>query len=179
MHDRHHQPGTEPEPWYRQFWPWFLILLPAMSVAGGIVTIFVATSHPEAMVVDDYSRIGLTTQRQFERDRRAAERDMSAQLRVTAEPSEVQVRLEGGDPLPDHLVLLLSHPTRAEADRRLLLPGFGEAYSARLDAPLTGRWYVQIEPPDGDWRLAGELLAGEEMLILAPPPGAAMRDREP
>ena len=26
-------------PWYRQFWPWFLISLPATAVAGCAVTI--------------------------------------------------------------------------------------------------------------------------------------------
>ncbi len=179
MSERRLAPGTGPDPWYRQFWPWFLILLPAMSVVGGIITIFLATTHPQAMVVDDYARIGLATHRKFERDRQADELGMTAQLSVVAEPAEVRVRLEGSGPLPDHLVLLLSHPTRPEADRRLLLSGFGEAYSARLDGPLTGRWYVQIEPPDGDWRLAGELLAGEETLSLTPPVRPVIRDRKP
>ncbi len=161
-----------PPPWYRQFWPWFLIMLPATSVIGGVITIFLATSHPEAMVVDDYARIGLSTQRNFERDRRAAELGLSAKVSVTAEPAEIRIRIEGDGPRPDHLVLLLSHPTRSEADRRLLLPGFAEAYGARLESPLPGRWYVQIEPPDGDWRLAGELLVGETALTLLPPASA-------
>jgi len=177
MHDRRHQPCNEPEPWYRQFWPWFLILLPAMSVVGGIITIFVATSHPQTMVVDDYAKIGLATHQQFERDARAAERGLSARLTITAEPAEVRVQMDGSGEFPDHLVLRLSHPTREEYDRRLLLPGFGEIYSARLASPLTGRWYIQIESPDGDWRLAGELLAGEDSLDMAPPDGTAARDQ--
>jgi len=170
---------THPVPWYRQFWPWFLIALPATSVIGGIATVLVAASHPQAMVVDDYARIGLATHQMFERDRKAAELGLSALLSVEAEPAEIRVRLDGSLALPDHLVLRLFHPTRADADRTLLLPGFGEAYSARLDSPLGGRWYVQIEPPDAQWRLAGELLSGEQSLALAPPPGAETPDREP
>jgi hypothetical protein len=174
------RPATdEHAPWYRQFWPWFLIALPATSVIGGIATVFVAASHPQAMVVDDYARIGLATHQMFERDRKAAELGLSAQLSVTAEPADIRVRLDGATSLPDHLVLRLFHPTRADADRKLLLPGFGEGYSARLETPLTGRWYVQIEPPDAEWRLAGERLSGEQTMVLAPPPGAIMRDRDP
>ena len=131
------------------------------------------------MVVDDYSRIGLATHRQFERDARATELGMSAVLSISEEPAEFRVRLSGSGTLPDHLVLLLSHPTRSEADRRLLLPGFGEAFAARLEAPLRGRWYVQIEPPDGEWRLAGELLTGEQALTLSPPADSVKRDRGP
>jgi hypothetical protein len=158
-----------PEPWYRQFWPWFLIFIPGLAVVGGIVTIYVATSRPHTMVVDDYARIGLATHRKMERDERAAELGLTATVSVGRTPAEIRVRLDGDLPRPDHLLLSLSHPTLASADRSLTLPGYGEAYSARLDAPLEGRWYVQIEAPDGDWRLAGELRAGMDSLRLVPP----------
>jgi hypothetical protein len=65
----------------------------------------------------------------------------------------------------------LSHPTLSGSDRRLLLPGYGEIYSGRLAQPLTGRWYVQLSPPDDEWRLAGELDDGTEKLKLIPAAG--------
>lgn len=33
---------TDSRPWYRQFWPWFLILLPATSVVFSFVTLYIA-----------------------------------------------------------------------------------------------------------------------------------------
>ncbi|MFN2376686.1 MAG: FixH family protein [Candidatus Binatia bacterium] len=33
---------TDSKPWYRQFWPWFLILLPATSVVFSFATLYVA-----------------------------------------------------------------------------------------------------------------------------------------
>jgi hypothetical protein len=36
---------------------------------------------------------------------------------------------------------------------------------------LTGRWYVQLSPPDDEWRLAGELDDGTEKLKLIPAAG--------
>ena len=163
---------THPEPWYRQFWPWFLILLPALSVVGSIVTIVIASNNPHAMVVDDYARIGLATHRKMERDGRAAELGMAAEIRLDSDPAEIRVSLAGDAPRPDHLVLLLSHPTLSGSDRRLLLPGYGEIYSGRLAQPLTGRWYVQLSPPGDEWRLAGELDDSTVTLKLIPAAGA-------
>jgi hypothetical protein len=45
-------PAAHP-PWYRQFWPWFLILIPSLAVIGGFVTLWLALSHPETLVVDE------------------------------------------------------------------------------------------------------------------------------
>jgi len=40
-------------PWYRQFWPWVIIAIPSLAVIGGIVTFWLAVSHPETLVVDE------------------------------------------------------------------------------------------------------------------------------
>ena len=46
-------------PWYRQFWPWFIIALPAAAVLAGFFTLWLAISNPDYMVVDDeeYQRL--------------------------------------------------------------------------------------------------------------------------
>ena len=40
-------------PWYRQFWPWFIIALPASVVIASFVTLWLAISNPDHLVVDD------------------------------------------------------------------------------------------------------------------------------
>ena len=153
---------NRPEPWHRQFWPWFLIALPAAAVAASMITIYLAISRPNAMVVDDYARIGLTIQRNQERDRRAAELGITAEIDFDASADEVSVELTGDLP-PDSgpLLLRLSHPTRAERDQRIELTGARGIFRGPLALPQDSRWYVQLEPADGTWRLAGELLRGE------------------
>jgi len=47
---------SEPEthrPWYRHFWPWFLIVLTGSAVVGGITTLVIALQNPETLVVSD------------------------------------------------------------------------------------------------------------------------------
>lgn len=41
------------EPWYRQFWPWVLIALPAAAVIGCAVTIWLVLQNPEHEVERD------------------------------------------------------------------------------------------------------------------------------
>jgi hypothetical protein len=38
------------ERWYRQFWPWFIIALPATAVAASLWTIWLALSHPDPLI---------------------------------------------------------------------------------------------------------------------------------
>ena len=46
-------------PWYRQFWPWFIIALPASAVIASLITFYLAVSRPDHLVVDDeeYQRL--------------------------------------------------------------------------------------------------------------------------
>jgi len=40
-------------PWYKQFWPWFIIALPASVVVASFFTLWLAISNPDHLVVDD------------------------------------------------------------------------------------------------------------------------------
>jgi hypothetical protein len=37
-------------PWYRQFWPWFLIGLPAVSVVFSFATLFIALRDADSVI---------------------------------------------------------------------------------------------------------------------------------
>ena len=45
--------GTQPLPWYRYPWPWVAIAIPATAVIGGFVTLYLAVSNPDPLVIDD------------------------------------------------------------------------------------------------------------------------------
>jgi len=41
---------TDSKPWHRQFWPWFLIALPAISVVFSFATLYIAVSGADEVV---------------------------------------------------------------------------------------------------------------------------------
>ena len=62
-----HLPREDTEPWYRQFWPWFIIMLPASVVVAGLSTWYIAHRHADDLVVDEYYKSGLAINRQLEK----------------------------------------------------------------------------------------------------------------
>ena len=154
-------------PWYREVWPWLLMLPPAFSVAGGVTMIYLANSTPSALVVADYARIEEITSERFDRDRHAAELGLTAQLTFAGAPARVEVTLDGSASFraPRTLTLFLRHATDAAADRELELLRSGNVFIAAAD-PLQGRYRVELMPVDRAWRLGGEArqLIGEMTL---------------
>jgi uncharacterized protein len=47
-------------PWYRQLWPWLLIIPPAAAVVGGFLTLYLALTRPDALVDQSCVRDGVT-----------------------------------------------------------------------------------------------------------------------
>lgn len=43
---------TDSEPWYRNGWVWLIIAIPALTVVGCMLTIWLAISHPDLLVKD-------------------------------------------------------------------------------------------------------------------------------
>jgi len=41
---------TDSRPWHRQFWPWFLIALPAISVVFSFATLYIAVSGADEVI---------------------------------------------------------------------------------------------------------------------------------
>ena len=48
----------KPTPWYKNFWPWFLISFPLAAIIGCAGLIYMAIGNGPDMVVDDYYKKG-------------------------------------------------------------------------------------------------------------------------
>jgi hypothetical protein len=46
--------------WYRQIWPWLLMVPPAAAVLGGAITLYLALTSPNELIRDDCYRDGVT-----------------------------------------------------------------------------------------------------------------------
>ncbi|WP_158675350.1 FixH family protein [Thiohalobacter thiocyanaticus] len=151
-----------PQPWYKQFWPWFLISLPLSAVIGGIATLIIAMQSPNAMVVDDYYKEGLAINETLARERAAADLGLSGLLRHAGGTGRLQLELmirDGEGALPGHLELRLVHPTLAHKDQTLRLePGNDGIYVSDMPQLSPGNWHLILSPPDASWRLTGRLV---------------------
>jgi hypothetical protein len=41
------------KPWYREPWPWVIIAIPLMTVVASMITLWLAITHPDHLVVDE------------------------------------------------------------------------------------------------------------------------------
>lgn len=151
------------DPWYRQFWPWFLIALPGAVVIASFYMLYLATSHSDDLVIDDYYKEGLAINRQLEMQQNASELSLQAGLAIGSR--QVTVHLQG-QPAGETLELLLSHPLEADRDLQLQLqqvaPG---VYLAPLPRAVGERWHWRLSGSSAGtaWRLDG-VIHGTDLL---------------
>lgn len=59
------------EPWYRQFWPWFIFGLPAVAVIACFITLAIAIKHSDPRVdrecIDSQTKTPIGPQNQADR----------------------------------------------------------------------------------------------------------------
>lgn len=160
--------GRSARPWYREFWPWALMLPPLAAVAGGIAMIVLATHTPSALVVEDYARIEELTSQRFERDRQAVNLGLAATLSLSRDPGRVELSLSAPADfeLPRALTLYLRHATNPDGDRELRLVRYGDAFAADVEV-LPGRYRIEVMPEDRAWRLGAAVVRLEGRITLS------------
>ena len=159
------------DPWYRERWPWLLMLGPATVVVAGAITITLAIRSNDGLVADDYYKQGLAINRVIARQDRASELKASAQVLFNEERRRVRVMLAPGVTPPPTLRLALFHGARASDDQSIVLgavaPGI---YEGALREPPPGRWQLRLEDAEGTWRIMGDWTTQQSSVTLAAAP---------
>ena len=57
------------QPWYREPWPWLIMLGPAVVIVAGVITTVIAFKTSDGLVADDYYKQGLAMNKTLARDR--------------------------------------------------------------------------------------------------------------
>ena len=144
------------KPWYKEFWPWFIIVLLGSVVTASLITVSIAFDQADDLVIDDYYKVGLAINQRIE------ERDTAERLGINAAIEIRGTRLYASlpqlrrDSSPE---LILGHPFEADRDLRVtLLPGPDQTWFAELTEAVTPGWHWSItgrlpEP----WLVSGRL----------------------
>jgi hypothetical protein len=161
------------KPWYRQFWPWFIMLPPAGAVIGGIITIYLAFSNQPELVVDDYGSIDNTTAQRLAREQTAADMGLLAEVNLSRDTTgsfylKVSLQQAGNaGELPEMLRATLIHSTKSEFDRSVDLLRSEGLYQGQIEIPASN-YYLQLENPERTWRLVRRLPVGLGTFTISP-----------
>jgi len=157
-------PEPDTKPWYRQFWPWFLIALPATAVVGSLYTLSLAVRTTDSLVViAENEGVDVVAQRHLAAEQQARDLGLTAVVEVDRRAATVRAdlgRTAAVDAWPPTLELRFSHPAFAELDHSVTLarlPASGPAtaaFSGQLGAVPEGRYYLVLRHGDR-WRLNG------------------------
>ena len=170
---------TKSDVWYRQFYVWLIIFLPACAVVASFATLYVAAKNPPELVVENYSSIEATNARNVSQDNEATRLALSAELnfgRTAASGTEVELRLQANDTqaLPSRIVLRVVHGTQAAQDAMVELAGMAGNYAGLIKLP-SGNYDIFIEDTQGTWRLTKRVAGQPATINIHAPDVAALK----
>lgn len=159
-------------PWYKEFWPWFIISLLGSSILFSLMFLFFSIRYYDGSIAEDYYKDGLAINTQLAKQKHAQELGLKATLLADPQTGDMVIDLDG-ERRPDQLILEMIFPTDDDRDQTLVLEHVHEGrYVAAIDAPLHYRWYLHLQPEAGDeaeWRLTGEAtFPTADRILLAP-----------
>jgi hypothetical protein len=161
-------------PWYRQFWPWFIMAIPASTVVAGLYTVWIAMQTTDSLVVRSDDGVNVVTERNIAAEREARRLGLSALVDINPESGAVIVTLSSAAnvELPKSLALRMRHPTMASRDAdievlRAMPNSLGEAtWAGHFITPPTGRHFMTLSSAN-TWRLSAEW-SGQTQVRLEP-----------
>ncbi|GGP75448.1 FixH family protein [Shewanella ulleungensis] len=139
-------------PWYKQFWPWFLIVLPMCAVIASLTTLKIALDNSDSLVAEEYYKEGKGINMDLRKIKYAQQIGMKFLVKVTDQ--ELQITQQGGPEYRAALNVRFYHPTIEANDFSLNATADANyVYRIPLDAAIKGPWEVRIEGFDAKWRI--------------------------
>ena len=147
--------SNDSKPWYREPMVWLVISIPAAAVIVGLSMLGYSIASYDGLVADDYYKQGKTINRRLERQARAAELDITADLDFQPDDNRILAIISGNETLtyPDNIRLNFHHSTRASLDVQGELARISDnSYMSELQPLEKGEWYVVLETDD--WKIS-------------------------
>lgn len=141
------------KPWYKQFWPWFLICIPLSSLIVGSQVIRLANDGTNSLVVDDYYKEGKAINARKDKTEQAIALNISTKLNV--QYGSIALTFISGAPASgEALKLDFFHVTQEFKDFTVLLTrdALG-VYRSSEEFAIDGKWRIILTPLDESWKV--------------------------
>ncbi|HHP0465972.1 TPA: FixH family protein [Vibrio harveyi] len=145
------------KPWYKQFWPWFLIILPLTVVVWTIVTVVVFANNSVSLVAEDYYKKGKGIN--IDISKMNVARDLGLNAIVSSDNNTVVISFNKGE-LPHFPALTATFTHRTLPDRdftKLLAADAKGNYRLTPENSIQGPWFVELEPHNKEWMIQGRV----------------------
>lgn len=148
---------TDTKPWYKYFWPWFLIAVPVSSFIMAYFLVNFAANTNDSLVVDDYYKEGKAINTSMAKVEEA--RRLRIMTDLTVNGGQVALEFHSGIPATGNaLKLSFYHVTLQEKDFSLLLTRDANGiYRGFTEQDTNGKWRVSLTPLDDAWKVQQEV----------------------
>lgn len=150
---------TDSKPWYKQFWPWFIIAVPSSSVLMGVIMITLAMDGKDSLVRKDWYKDGKAINKRMEKQNKARELGINALITLEKDSGALLIDVNNIQKAQQpELLVDLMHPTLQDKDLTLKLHlAPSQQYYTKLNSIPSGMFYVLIRTPNSPWELQGEI----------------------
>lgn len=153
-------------PWYKQFWPWFLIILPLTVVVWTVITVVIFSQNSVSLVAEDYYKKGKGINIDISKLNVAKELGLNAS--VSSENKAIFIEFNKGQ-LAHYPALNATFTHRTLPDRdfsRLLTADARGVYRLSLEHAIEGPWFIELQPHDQSWLVQGRVTFPSSATVL-------------
>lgn len=145
--------SINPPPWYKQFWVWFIIALPVLSMILSLTMMSFAINTSDSLVIDDYYKEGKGINRQLSKIQEAKAKNIKTRLSIT--PNNVSITFVSGTPESGEAIELeFFHATLVDRDFRVLLTkDAAGVYRSQINNNIKGKWKLSLHPYNQQWKI--------------------------
>ncbi|WP_340677826.1 FixH family protein [Paraglaciecola sp.] len=160
---------AEKQSWYKQFWPWFLIVIPLSSMVLSFSMLHLAFNGEDSLVQDDYYNEGRAINLDLHKVEQARLRNIETQLQF--DQSSVYLEIIKGD-VGDGSALTLDffHATQEFKDFQVtLIKDAKGLYRGSIDQAIDGKWRISLHPHDDSWKIQQVVYLPQSKAVLLVP----------
>jgi len=141
------------KPWYKQFWPWFLIAIPTSSLIVGSQVLRFAMDGTNSLVVDDYYKEGKAINSRLDKIEKARELGIRTELFIDEQSIALEF-VSGAPATGEALKFEFFHVTIENRDFNVLLTRDANGvYRSSIDNDISGKWRIRLMPLNEEWKV--------------------------